>query len=159
MAVTDRPGSAELIAATRSGEETRAIGKRLGEVLEPGVFIALIGPLGAGKTTFVQGLAEGLCVEGAVTSPTFVLMRLHRGRILLAHADAYRLDGAGELADLGLEDWMDECVVALEWADTVPDALPADRIEVRFEYTEDGRRLQIRGLGPRSSEIIERIIR
>ena len=157
MVVSHGPDFAELIAATDSAEDTQALARRLGEQLKPGDFLALIGPLGAGKTAFVQGLARGLGSEGAVTSPTFVLMRLHRGRTPLAHADAYRLAGAADLDDLGLTDWIEESVVALEWADTVPEALPGERIEVRIEYAGEGRRLQIRGLGRRPAEVVERI--
>ncbi|MFW5866691.1 MAG: tRNA (adenosine(37)-N6)-threonylcarbamoyltransferase complex ATPase subunit type 1 TsaE [Armatimonadota bacterium] len=140
-------------------EETRALARRIGEELEAGDFIALVGTLGAGKTAFVQGLALGLGSEGSVTSPTFVLMRLHQGPVPLAHADAYRLGGAADLADLGLADWMGDSVVALEWADTVPGALPSDRIEVQIEYTDAGRRLRIRGFGRRSAQIVQEIKR
>ncbi len=157
MVASHGPDFAELIADADSAEETRALGRRLGEALGPGIFIALIGPLGAGKTTFVQGLAQAVCAEGAVTSPTFVLMRLHHGRVPLAHADAYRLAGATDLVELGIEELRDECVVALEWADTIPDALPDDRIEVRIDYTDEGRRLDIRGRGPRSAEAVGRM--
>ena len=159
MVVSHGPEFAELIAETDSAEETQALARRLGAELGPGDFISLIGPLGAGKTAFVQGLAQGLGSEGMVTSPTFVLMRLHGGDVPLAHADAYRLDGALDLADLGLSDWMDETVVALEWADTVPEAIPQERIEVRIEYVEEGRRLRMRGLGRRPAEIVRKIRR
>ncbi len=157
MVASHGPHFAELIADAVSAEETQALGRRLGEALEPGAFVALIGPLGAGKTTFVQGLAEGISAEGAITSPTFVLMRLHRGRVPLAHADAYRLAGATDLVELGIEELRGECVVALEWADTIPDALPDDRIEVRIEYTDEGRRLDMRGRGPCSAEAVGRM--
>jgi tRNA threonylcarbamoyladenosine biosynthesis protein TsaE len=157
MVVSHGPDFAELIAETDAAEQTQALARRLGGELRAGDFIALVGPLGAGKTAFVQGLAEGLGAEGAVTSPTFVLLRLHRGCVPLAHADAYRLTGAADLADLGLADWMGESVVALEWADTVPGALPPDHIEVRIEYTDEGRRLRIRGLGRRSAEVVDRV--
>ena len=159
MVVSHGPDFAEMIAETDSAEETRALARRLGEELAAGDFIALIGTLGAGKTAFVQGLAEGLGSEGTVTSPTFVLMRLHHGPVPLAHADAYRLAGAAELADLGLGDWVDESVVALEWADTVPDALPSDRIEIHIEYADEGRRLRVRGLGRRSATVVQEIKR
>ncbi len=154
MAAPNGADYAELVVDAASPEETMALGRRLGELLCPGTFIALIGPLGAGKTTFVQGLADGLCAQGAITSPTFVLMRLHQGRVPLAHADAYRLGGAADLAELGIEELADECVVALEWADTISDTLPEDRIELRIEYTEEGRRLDIRGQGPASSNAV-----
>lgn len=149
---------AETSLTTTSAEETRAVGARLGRLLQPGVLVALIGPLGAGKTCFVQGLAEGLGVEDAITSPTFVLMRLHRGEIALCHVDAYRLSDAEELLDLGLDDWFAESVVALEWADTVIEALPAERIEVVIEYADrHGRLLHLRGRGDGPARIIKRM--
>lgn len=154
MAAPNEADHAELVVDAASPEETMVLGRRLGALLRPGSFIALIGPLGAGKTTFVQGLADGLCARGAITSPTFVLMRLHQGRVPLVHADAYRLGGAADLAELGIEELADECVVALEWADTISDTLPEDRIELRIDYTEEGRRLDIRGHGPISSETV-----
>jgi tRNA threonylcarbamoyladenosine biosynthesis protein TsaE len=159
MVVSHGPDFAELIAETDSVEETKALARRLGGELAPGDFLALVGTLGAGKTAFVQGLAEGLDSEGAVTSPTFVLMRLHRGRVPLAHADAYRLGDAADLSDLGLRDWMAESVVALEWADTVAEALPPERIEVHIDYADAGRRLRIRGLGRRPAEVVREIKR
>lgn len=142
---------------TNDPAETRALARNMGRRLRPGDFVALIGPLGAGKTAFVQGLAEALAVEGQVTSPTFVLMRLHRGDTPLCHVDAYRLEGAGDLMDIGLEDWLSEAVVALEWADTVPAALPPERIEIRIAYAPAGRTIQMRGLGRRGAEIVERM--
>jgi tRNA threonylcarbamoyladenosine biosynthesis protein TsaE len=157
MVVSHGPDFAETIVETESAEETREFARRLGDGLQPGAFIALIGPLGAGKTAFVQGLADALGSAGTVTSPTFVLMRLHRGRIPLAHADAYRLEGAGDLADLGLADLMDESVVALEWADTVSEALPKERFELHIEYTDTGRRLHLRGLGSRPARVVDEL--
>jgi len=148
---------AETTVETLAPEDTRAIARRLGGLLLPGDLVALVGPLGAGKTCFVQGLAEGLDIAGPVTSPTFVLMRLHRGAMPLCHVDAYRLAGAGELLDLGFDDWLEESVVALEWADTVCEALPPERIEVLIEYAGDGRLLRLRGIGPRAAQIIERM--
>ncbi len=142
---------------TPAPEDTRAVAGRLAELLRPGDLVALVGPLGAGKTCFVQGLAEGLGITGPVTSPTFVLMRLHRGATPLCHVDAYRLSGAEELVDLGFDDWLQESVVALEWADTVCDALPPERIEVLIDYAVEGRVLRLRGIGPRSARIIERM--
>lgn len=156
MPSSERVDFAETVVETASADETRAVARRVGELLSPGDFVALIGPLGAGKTVFVQGLAEGLGVRGPVTSPTFVLMRMHRGTTPLCHADAYRLDAAG-LVDLGLDDWREETVVALEWADTVAGALPDDRIEVHMAYTDNGRRLRLRGIGPRAASVIERV--
>lgn len=148
---------AEMIVETGSVEDTRDLACRIGRELRAGDFVALIGPLGAGKTAFVQGLAGALGVEGSVTSPTFVLMRLHRGSTPLCHVDAYRLDGTGDLMDIGLEDWLDEAVVALEWADTVPAALPPERLEVVIDYTDGGRRIRLRGVGRRPAQMVERM--
>ncbi len=157
-AMVNSDSLAEIVVETDTVEETQHLARRLAESLEPGDFIALIGPLGAGKTAFVQGIAQALKVQGPVTSPTFVLMRLYRGRAPLCHVDAYRLEGSAEaLVDIGLEDWLDDAVVALEWADTVIDVLPAQRLEVLLDYAESGRRIQIRGLGDRASEIVERM--
>ena len=90
--------------------------------------MALTGPLGAGKTTLIQGLARGLDVpdEGAVTSPTFALVHQYSGRMPLVHIDAYRLSGAGDLQGIDAEDWLESRgVVAVEWADRVAEGLPA----------------------------------
>lgn len=147
----------ETVASTNSADETQELAARLAPLLAHGDFIALIGPLGAGKTCFVQGLGRGLGVEGQVRSPSFVLMRVHQGAVTLCHADAYRLDSAEELLDLGLDDWAAACVVALEWADRVAEALPAERIEVEMSYAGDGRRIVLRGLGQRPASIVEKL--
>ncbi|MCT2224681.1 tRNA (adenosine(37)-N6)-threonylcarbamoyltransferase complex ATPase subunit type 1 TsaE [Microbacterium paraoxydans] len=92
------------------------LGLRIGEQLEPGDLLILTGPLGAGKTTFTRGLAEGLGVRGPVQSPTFVIARTHPslvGRAPLVHVDAYRLGSAAELDDLDLD--LDRSVVVVEW--------------------------------------------
>ena len=148
---------AEMVVKTETVEETRALARSLGKTLGAGDFVALSGPLGAGKTAFVQGLAEALEVPGSVTSPTFVLMRLHQGETALCHIDAYRLDGTGDLMDIGFEDWLDEALIALEWADTVPSVLPDERIEVEIDYAEVGRTVRLRGLGSRAVGIVERM--
>ncbi|NSW58566.1 MAG: tRNA (adenosine(37)-N6)-threonylcarbamoyltransferase complex ATPase subunit type 1 TsaE [Armatimonadetes bacterium] len=137
---------------TNSTEETESIGAALGAVLRAGDVIALTGELGAGKTCFVRGLARGIGVRDAVTSPTFILIREHRGDPGLCHADAYRLSSGAELEDLGLEDILSHSVFAVEWAERVADALPPDRIEVHLEYEEDGRRITLTALGDSAAE-------
>ncbi len=146
-----------MVISTQSAEETQQFAARLARLLRAGDFVALIGPLGAGKTCFVQGLGKGLHVEGQVRSPTFVLMRIHKGPVPLCHADAYRLASAEELIDLGLDDWLDESVVALEWADRVSEALPAERIEIEISDEGEGRRLRLLGIGPRAAGIVRRL--
>jgi len=110
-------------------DATAAVGTMLAGLLAPGDVVVLTGPLGAGKTRLVQGVALGLGIAGRVTSPTFVLVRRHAGRIPLVHVDAYRLGDARDLLTLD-DDVLDPTVVTcVEWGDTVRDALPAERIE------------------------------
>jgi tRNA threonylcarbamoyladenosine biosynthesis protein TsaE len=116
-------------------DATAELGGALADALAPGDLVMLTGPLGAGKTRFVQGVAAGLGVTGRVTSPTFVLVRRHEGRIPLVHVDAYRLADPRDLLTLD-DDVLDGTVVTcVEWGDTVRDALPASRLEcdVRVE--------------------------
>ena len=122
-------------------EQTQAFGRALGELMRAGDFLALIGPLGAGKTQFVKGLAAGLGVpaEEPVVSPTFVLVREYVGRLTLYHIDAYRLSGSSELLSLGLEEMAGdpEGVVAVEWADRVPDVIPEGACRVSLEHVAE----------------------
>jgi tRNA threonylcarbamoyladenosine biosynthesis protein TsaE len=134
----------------------RALGERLGRALRAGDVVALIGPLGAGKTTFVQGLAAGAGVppERHVASPTFALVNEHPGRVALVHADLYRVERRAELEELGLDDVFDRAAVAIEWLDRFPDAAPADRLELTLVIEDDGaRRLSAVGTGPRGAEL------
>jgi tRNA threonylcarbamoyladenosine biosynthesis protein TsaE len=110
-------------------DETAAIGRSIAALLAPGDVVVLSGPLGAGKTRLVQGIAEGLGVPGRVTSPTFVLVRRHAGRMPLVHVDAYRLSESSDL--LGLDDDVlaDDVITCIEWGGNVADALPADRLD------------------------------
>ena len=111
---------------SRSAEETQALGERLGARLGRGDVVACVGPLGAGKTCFLQGLARGLGVTTAVTSPTFVLINQYRGRLPVYHVDAYRTGSLAELVDLGLEEMLHgEGVTIVEWADKLLPLLPA----------------------------------
>jgi thiamine-monophosphate kinase len=129
---------------TKSPQETFALGQALGHVLRGGDFIALSGPLGAGKTHLVKGIAAGLGVldDEPVVSPTFVLIREYRGRLKLYHIDAYRLHGPAELLSLGLDEIIAEpdAVTALEWADRVADAIPAGACWIDLEHL--GRRVR-----------------
>ena len=102
---------------TGSAEETEAAGEQIAASLVPGDLLLLAGELGAGKTTFVRGLARGLGVTAQVQSPSFTLVRIYPGRLQLAHIDLYRLEQSSELADLGIEDLLEEGVVAVEWGD------------------------------------------
>jgi tRNA threonylcarbamoyladenosine biosynthesis protein TsaE len=137
--------------STAAPEETRAIGQALGSHAQPGAMLALIGPLGAGKTELAKGVAEGLGVTSVVNSPTFVLMNEHSGRLRLFHIDAYRLDDPEEAVAAGLfDDRQAAGVAVVEWADRLADRLPAERLELTLVPESDGsdrRRISWRALG------------
>jgi tRNA threonylcarbamoyladenosine biosynthesis protein TsaE len=138
---------------TSSSEaETRELAKTLGSRLTGGEVLTLTGELGAGKTRFVQGLAEGLGVAGAVASPTFAIRHDHAGRLMLLHMDFYRLRDPDEIDWLGVLEAPADAVIAIEWADRLPDALPADRLEIAFATADgpDSRTLTLIAHGPRA---------
>ena len=111
----------------------QALGRRLAALLRPGDLVLLTGPLGAGKTTLVQGIGDGLRVRGPVTSPTFVIARVHPSLAAgpaLVHADAYRLASPAEVDDLDLDASLDTCVTVVEWGGGLAEGLAADRLEV-----------------------------
>lgn len=165
---------------SRSAAETRGLAARLGANLEPGQVIALHGDLGAGKTTFIQGLAAGLGVGAQVTSPTFVLVAEYDAarRIPLIHMDAYRLSEApatatAEAETFGIEEILarDDAVVAVEWAERLAGLLPADVLHVELERADgmaaagatDGedtgevRVIRLRATGARSAALLARL--
>ena len=132
------------------------IGERLGRALVAGDVIALSGPLGAGKTTFVQGLARGTGVPAGrhVASPTFALVNEHPGRVPLVHADLYRIADPRELDELGFSDAFDRAAVAIEWLDRFPDAAPPERLESEIAIADDGGRvLTLRPVGARAAAL------
>ena len=139
-------GVLEIVSA--SADQTRQLGERLGRRLRAGDVLALCGPLGAGKTELVKGLARGLDVpdDEPVVSPTFVLIREYAGRLLLVHCDAYRVADAAELWDAGLGERLElgDAVIAIEWADRVEALLPGDAIRIEIDApTPTRRRLRI----------------
>ncbi|HLY11425.1 MAG TPA: tRNA (adenosine(37)-N6)-threonylcarbamoyltransferase complex ATPase subunit type 1 TsaE [Planctomycetota bacterium] len=138
-----------------SPEETRALGRRVGEQARAGTLLALVGDLGAGKTQFTKGVAAGLGIDPqVVTSPTFVLLNLLKGRLPLAHFDLYRLDSV-DLPSLGFADVRDDGVVVVEWADKVDDKLWGDHLRIVFEHAgETSRRLMFHARGERSAELL-----
>ena len=131
------PGQAEYVS--HSERETEDIGAALARTLQPGDVIALRGGLGMGKTAFVRGLARGLGYPGRVTSPTFALVNEYEGgRLPLFHFDLYRLDGAGELYDLGWDEYQERGgVCAVEWSERADELFPPDTITVTLERVPD----------------------
>jgi tRNA threonylcarbamoyladenosine biosynthesis protein TsaE len=130
---------------TRSETETAAVGRTLAERLTAGSVVLLFGDLGAGKTAFARGLAEGLGVSrDEVSSPTFTLVQEYRGgRLTLFHVDLYRLNDPREIDDLGLDEIADEGVLAIEWAEKLREIAPG-AVEVRIEHGDgDVRTIQI----------------
>lgn len=150
-------GTTEWVYCSRSPEATRELARRLAALLQAGDFLALTGELGGGKTCFVQGLAAGLNVQGRVSSPTFVLLHYHSGRLPLLHLDAYRVGSAHELRDLGLDDYATTSVIVLEWADRVPELAPPEALSIRLEYAEEGRRITLSGRGDRVAALIKEL--
>lgn len=159
----------ELVA--RDADDMRAIGKSIAAHVEAGSLIMLSGPLGAGKTTFVQGLADGLGVTGRVTSPTFVISHVHRGNPDLVHVDAYRLENLDDVDALDLDTSLDESVTVIEWGKGKTDGLSDDRLEIDIvrstgadtgEEPEDllddsPRTMTIRGTGVKSRALVEKL--
>lgn len=143
--------------AVPTAEAMHDLGRALAALLRPGDLVVLVGDLGAGKTTLTQGLGDGLGVRGPVTSPTFVLSRVHPSLVggpALVHVDAYRLGSADEVDDLDLDASLEESVTVVEWGTGLVEQLAADRLVVELERPAtaeegEGRRAVLRGVGPR----------
>jgi tRNA threonylcarbamoyladenosine biosynthesis protein TsaE len=139
-----------------TGDAMRDLGRRLATGLRAGDLLVLTGPLGAGKTTLVQGIGEGLGVRGPITSPTFVIARVHpslTGGPALVHADAYRLGGVAEIDDLDLDSSTATSVTAVEWGEGLAEGLSDDRLEIAIELRGDGRAVRLTGIGARWSDL------
>jgi tRNA threonylcarbamoyladenosine biosynthesis protein TsaE len=122
----------------RTPEDTRALGAELAKLLRPGDLVVLVGPLGAGKTALTQGIGEGLGVREPVTSPTFVIARVHTGgRVPLVHVDAYRLGSVADVDDLDLDASTDEAVTVVEWGQGLVEQLADEHLEVRLDRRDD----------------------
>ncbi|MEZ0165037.1 tRNA (adenosine(37)-N6)-threonylcarbamoyltransferase complex ATPase subunit type 1 TsaE [Kineococcus sp. LSe6-4] len=161
--------AAELLLGTP--EETAALGERVGRLLRAGDLVLLSGDLGAGKTTFTRGLAQGLGVRGPVTSPTFVIAREHPSLVggpVLVHVDAYRLGSLAEVDDLDLDTAAEEAVTVVEWGRGLVEELTGDRLEIdllrphgaapagqdpQAEAPVEPRRALVRGIGARWAEV------
>ncbi len=152
-------------ATARDADGMRALGADLGAHLAPGDVLILDGPLGAGKTTFTQGIGVALSVRGAVTSPTFVIARSHPGPgPALVHVDAYRLRGSVEVEDLDLDADLERAVTVVEWGAGKVEGLASDRLEVLIrrdvgapvdldDPSGGERTVLVRGVGPRWADL------
>jgi tRNA threonylcarbamoyladenosine biosynthesis protein TsaE len=142
---------------SRSAEQTRRVGLRLGALLRQGDIVHLDGDLGSGKTTFVQGVARGWGSLDPVSSPSFVLVNVYRkangGQ--LYHLDAYRLAGPADVDDLDIEDLLNTGPLVVEWAERVRQALPADALRIRFKWVDENQRdLVFSASGQRSQKLL-----
>ena len=145
-----------------TADDTRAVGRRLGERLGAGDLVVLAGGLGAGKTTMTQGIGEGLGIRGPVTSPTFVIARAHPslvGGAALVHVDAYRLGGSAELDDLDLDTDLTQSVTIVEWGSGLVEELSPDRLELTLtaDPATESRMLDLVGRG-RWAERVDELV-
>jgi tRNA threonylcarbamoyladenosine biosynthesis protein TsaE len=141
---------------------TESFGRRLGAALFPGAVVALIGPLGAGKTQLVRAVAEGLEIADSrvVSSPTFVLIQEYNARLPIFHFDAYRLEGPGEFFDLGVHEYFEgQGICLVEWADRVEGCLPPEHLRLTLAITgPTSRRLSAEGRGGRYAEVVRKLV-
>jgi len=147
---------------TASPAETEDLGRRLGSILKKGIFIALKGELGGGKTCFTRGIVAGSAPESSylVASPTFAIMNEYPGTPPLYHFDFYRLACGHEIAELGFEDYFNGHGICIaEWADRLGELLPEDRLEITFTIAgEERRTISFEASGPDSLTLIERLV-
>ena len=136
-------------------EATLSLGKKLGELLQPGMLITLDGDLGAGKTTFTKGIGQGLQIKRVINSPTFTILKQYRGRLQLSHFDAYRLEGQDN--DLGFEEIFDiDDVCVVEWPEFISDILPEKRLEIQInKIDENARKFVLKAIGKEYVQLLE----
>ena len=147
---------------SRSPEQTRRVGMRLGNLLRSGDVICLQGELGAGKTTLVQGLAQGWGSLDPVSSPTFIIVNIYRrpddGRLF--HMDAYRLVSAPEATELDLDEMLAQGSLIIEWPERVQEVLPEKRMWISFEYlAEEHRQMLLKAAGERYDDLLAELRR
>jgi tRNA threonylcarbamoyladenosine biosynthesis protein TsaE len=147
-----------VVAAT--AEATASLGESLGRYARPGDLILLRGPIGAGKTTFTQGLARGMGIQARVTSPSFTLANVYdeRREAPLYHLDLWRMRSSAEALGIGLEEYLsDDGVCVVEWPEIAEDVLPGEFLRVGFELAGEGRQIEICPFGERPRKLIEEL--
>jgi tRNA threonylcarbamoyladenosine biosynthesis protein TsaE len=143
---------------SRSPEQTRRLGQRLGAALQPGDVVCLQGDLGAGKTTFVQGIAQGWGSRDAVSSPTFIIVNVYRNsdQKQLFHLDAYRLESTLEAEELDLVTMQAQGSLLIEWPERMERLIPRDRLWIKLEYVDqEERQMNISSHGKRYDDLLE----
>lgn len=149
-----------LVLISQSPEETCLIGRQLGSVLQQGIFIALRGELGGGKTCFTRGVVTGAAPESAhlVASPTYAIMNEYPGRTTVHHFDFYRLTSGNEIIELGFEDYFQgDGICIAEWSERLGELLPQDYLGIIFEHAgDDRRRITIEANGPGPEGVLDR---
>lgn len=148
----------EYVFSTTQPSETMEIAKRLAKRLKPNDVIALEGDLGAGKTTFTKGLAEGLHIKKTVNSPTFTIIKEYQGDLPLYHMDVYRLEDSYE--DLGFDEYFEgNGVTVVEWAHIIEDQLPTELLTIRLQHGENNTRtITLHPKGARYEELCKEIL-
>lgn len=148
---------------TTSPEETMAFGRCLGSALQAGDVICISGELGAGKTHLTKGIARGLGIVDAITSPTYTILQIYEGKIPLYHFDLYRVEDAGELYDIGFEEYVfgqGACII--EWADKFGESMPRERLVISLEYGDNAeieRSIKLEARGSRYRHLLEELQR
>ena len=154
--LTFRNMVASLSIISSSPEETHSIGEIIGSIADASDLILLIGQLGSGKTVFTSGIGDGMGVNGRVASPTFVIVRWHHGSIPLYHVDLYRIETRDDVEGLGLEEYFNDGVCVVEWADRSLEIFPMERLTVQFQYGDnpEQRVMHVEGEGERYERIV-----
>ena len=147
-----------LSLTARTPDDTRRIGRALGEHVQTGDLLLLIGELGAGKTTLTQGIAQGIGSPDPARSPTFVLVAQYNGRVTVHHADLYRVDNPLEALELGFDEFLENGVCVIEWAEKAPEAFPQDRMEIYITSTgDDVRHIALNAHGLRYEALLDAV--
>ena len=139
---------------SKSEKETIDLGYKIGKKLEKGMCITLVGDLAGGKTTFTKGIGKALNIKEVINSPTFTILKIYNGDLKLYHIDAYRLEGCKY--DLGLDEYLDEGVMIVEWPVYYQDYLPNEYLEISFKYIDDNtREITLNPIGEKYKELVK----